>query len=77
MTCNNAYEESLKEIKEIYPGKLMLTKKEVAALTSRSPSALDKDRESGVGIPFKKLPGKVLYSIFDVSLWINSKVQTA
>lgn len=71
------YNEALEVIKTIYPKKVFLSKKEVAELTSRSQSALDRDIKAGVGIPYKKTRGKVLYPVIDVARWMSDLIQTA
>jgi hypothetical protein len=71
------YIEALKEIKQIHPKKMMLSKKEVAELTNRSLSALDRDIRDGTGISYKKIRGRILYSIIDTAKWMSDLIQTA
>jgi hypothetical protein len=71
------YVEALEEIKQIHPKKMMLSKKEVAELTNRSLSALDRDIRDGTGISYKKIRGRILYSIIDTAKWMSDLIQTA
>jgi len=71
------YAEALDEIKSIHPKKMMLSKKEVAELTNRSLSALDRDIRDGTGISYKKIRGRILYSIIDTAKWMSDLIQTA
>ena len=71
------YNEALIQIQEIYPKKMMLSKKEVAYLTSRSLSSIDRDISDGTGIPYKKIRGRVLYPVIDIARWMSDLVQTA
>ncbi len=71
------YIEALEEIKQIHPKKMMLSKKEVAELTNRSLSALDRDIRDGTGISYKKIRGRILYSIIDTAKWMSDLIQTA
>lgn len=71
------YIEALEEIKQIHPKKMMLSKKEVAELTNRSLSALDRDIRDGTGISYKKIRGRILYSIVDTAKWMSNLIQTA
>jgi hypothetical protein len=71
------YSEALEEIKQIHPKKMMLSKKEVAELTNRSLSALDRDIRDGTGISYKKIRGRILYSIIDTAKWMSDLIQTA
>lgn len=71
------YIEALEEIKQIHPKKMMLSKKEVAELTNRSLSALDRDIRDGTGISYKKIRGRILYSIVDTARWMSDLIQTA
>lgn len=71
------YNEALIQIQELYPKKMMLSKKEVAYLTSRSLSSIDRDISDGTGIPYKKIRGRVLYPVIDIARWMSDLVQTA
>ncbi|BAF73382.1 hypothetical protein [Sulfurovum sp. NBC37-1] len=71
------YIEALEEVKNIHPKKMMLSKKEVAELTNRSLSALDRDIREGTGISYKKIRGRVLYPIVEVAKWMSDLIQTA
>ncbi len=65
----------LEDIKSIYPKKLLLTKKEVATLTNRSESSLNRDIADGVGIAYKKLDrGGIRYHIRDVARFLSDNV---
>ncbi len=71
------YNEALIQIKEIHPKKMMLSKKEVADLTSRSLSSIDRDISDGTGIPYKKIRGRVLYPVIDIAKWMSDLIATA
>jgi len=71
------YNEALEEIKQIHPKKMMLSKKDVAELTNRSLSALDRDIREGTGVTYKKIRGRILYPIIDVAKWMSDLIQTA
>jgi len=66
------------DIKEIYPGTLMLTKAQTGKITNRSENSLNRDIKNGTGIPYKqsKDKGKVLYPIRAVAQWMLHTITT-
>jgi len=69
-------DEAEKSIKEVFPNKLMLNKKEVVQITGRSMSALDRDISDGTGVSYKKVRGRVLYPITEVARWMIDLIET-
>lgn len=67
-------ENILEDIKSIYPKKLLLTKKEVAVITNRSESSLNRDIAEGVGIAYKKMRGGVRYHIRNIAKYLFENV---
>jgi len=60
----------IKMLHEKY-GKLLLTKKECSIEVGRSCSSLDRDRQSGLGIQYKKNDdGNIYYPIHEVASYI-------
>ncbi len=66
------------DIKEVYPGTLLLSKEQTAKITNRSENSLNRDIKKGTGIPYKQSmeKGKVLYPIREVAKWILNTVIT-
>ena len=66
------------DIKEIYPGTLLLTKEQTAKITNRSENSLNRDIKNGTGIPYKQSrdKGKVLYPIRNVAKWVLDTIIT-
>jgi len=72
------HEAILYQISIIYPNKLMLSKKEVAQITGRSISSIDRDIKNGTGIKYKRTRdrGRVLFPISEVAKWMDDLVVT-
>lgn len=65
------YDDFMLQLKQMYPNKLLLTKKEVAYVTRRSLSTLNRDIAFARGINYKKTDGRVLYPIHEVAKWMS------
>ena len=70
-------DDAIKLIRSIHPDVTMLTKKQVAKLTNRSLSTLDRDIKNGTGIAYRKDRSKILYPIHEVAKWMTELIQTA
>jgi hypothetical protein len=71
-----SYQDELEMIQKIYPNKIMLSKQDVADLTSRSLASVNRDLADGTGIPYKKVRGRVLFPVKEVAKWMNELIQT-
>jgi len=70
-------EDAIKLIRSIHPDVAVLSKKEVAKLTNRSVSTLDRDIKNGTGIAYIKDRSKILYPIHEIADWMTRVIQTA
>ena len=70
-------EQHMRDITNIFPGKLLLDKKELSQLRGDSLSTINREIENGEGIPYKKQKGKVKYPIREVAIWLSQIAKTA
>jgi len=70
-------EQHMRDIANIFPGKLLLDKKELSQLRGDSISTINREIESGEGVPYKKQKGKVKYPIREVAIWLSQTARTA
>ena len=76
MKYNDTYELELKQLQEIFPKKVLLSKDEVMSVTGRSRSSLNRDIAEGKGIPFVKSRRRVFFPITALAQYIASTIET-
>jgi len=66
----------IEDILKIYPGRILLTKAELARIRNVSESTLNRELRDGRGVTYKKEGGRVLYAIRDIAKWLTRTVKT-
>ncbi len=66
----------IEDISRIYPGKILLTKTELAKIRNVSESTLNRELRDGRGVTYKKEGGRILYSVRDIAIWLTRTVKT-
>lgn len=54
------------------PAEALFGQESIAAVTNKSTKTLESDRWRGLGIPYRKISGRVLYQKQDVVHWLES-----
>ena len=69
MTVNQA----MGELKELYPGRMIINKQETSKVLGRSIPALDRDirDKKGVGSFVQKQKGRVYFALYDIALFLS------
>jgi len=70
-------ERHMDDISKIYPDKLLLNKEELARVRNISQSTLNREKQRGTGVPYKKEGGRILYPVREVAKWLCTTTQTA
>lgn len=69
-------EKIIDDISKIFPEKLLLSKAELARIRNISESTLNREKQQGRGIPYKKEGGRILYAVRDIAKWMSQTIQT-
>ncbi len=67
-------EKHIMDIATIFPGKLMLTKEELAQLRNTSVATLNRELKEGTGVPHKSSRGRIMYPVRKVAEWLASDI---
>lgn len=66
----NVIEDHINDIGKIFPGRLVLAKKELAQLRNVSESTLNREKANGNGIPYKVQNGRIMYPVRSIAEWL-------
>ena len=66
----------IKDILEIFPGQLLVSKKQLAQLRTISESTLNREKVKNKGIAFTKEGGQIFYYVRDLAEWLCDTVKT-
>ena len=73
---NLLIEKHMADIEKIYPGRLLLTKTELARIRNTSESTINREKKRSVGVPYKHEGGRILYPVRSIAEWLIKTVQT-
>lgn len=63
-------ESYIKDIGKIFPGKLLLSKKELAQLRNVSECTLNREKAKGTGVSYKVQNKRIMYPVRSISEWM-------
>lgn len=70
-------ENHIKDIAKLFPGRLLLCKKELSQLRSVSESTINREKAKGKGISYKVQNGRIMYPIRSIAEWMADLTKTA
>ena len=66
----------MEDIWRMHPGKLVLSKKELAGLRNVSESTINREIRDGLGVEYIKTRGRVTFPIRSIAEWLSRTVKT-
>lgn len=69
MNREKVIEDHINDIGKIFPGRLMLSKKELAQLRNVSESTLNREKANGSGVAYKEQNGRIMYPVRSIAEW--------
>ena len=73
---NLLIEKNMADIDKIYPGRLLLTKTELARIRNTSESTINREKKRSVGVPYKHEGGRILYPVRAIAEWLCRTIKT-
>jgi len=69
-------EQYIVDIGKIYPGKLLLTKAELARIRNTSESTINREKKRAEGVAYKHQGGRILYPVRSIAEWLAKTIKT-